>query len=168
MGEILEKLPMPGQGLGGAMHRIPALQWRTWLRLAFVEAGSDWRSLNRLKVENGVLADYGIIPEQSLRSAAFGVLPWHEPSGAVIGESLPTNGRFAVADPRTFEKRNCTLGVNRWNDHAGTITGNGRPMTGAFSVADPRRAEDRGEYGQFGVKHWHEPSQAVSTSAANA
>ncbi len=31
--------------------------------VAFVEAGSDWRSLNRLAVEDGVLRDYLIVPE---------------------------------------------------------------------------------------------------------
>ena len=36
------------------MHRLPALHWKTWVRLAFVEAGSDWRSLNRLRVEEDI------------------------------------------------------------------------------------------------------------------
>ncbi|WP_283842730.1 hypothetical protein [Burkholderia pyrrocinia] len=33
------------------------------MRLAFVEAGSDWRSLNKLAIENGHLRDYLIVPE---------------------------------------------------------------------------------------------------------
>src|SRR5262249_30177527 len=37
VGEVLDKLPLPGLGLGGPMHRMPALQWRTWVRLALVE-----------------------------------------------------------------------------------------------------------------------------------
>jgi hypothetical protein len=42
------------------MHRMPALHWNTWLRLAFVRAGADWRSLNDLRVDNGALLDFGI------------------------------------------------------------------------------------------------------------
>ena len=51
-----------GQARVGPMHRTPRLQWRTWVRLAFVEAGKDWRSLERLRVRDGVLADYLILP----------------------------------------------------------------------------------------------------------
>ena len=35
-----------------------------------------------------------------------------------------------------------------------------------FSVADPRRQEGRAEFGQYGVKAWHEPSQVVIGKAA--
>lgn len=68
------------------------------MRLAFVEAGSDWRSLNRLAVEDGHLRDYLIVPER--RNSALGVLDWHEHAGAVAGESLPSNGTLSIADPR--------------------------------------------------------------------
>ncbi len=53
VGEVLESLPLPGHPLGGPMHLLPNLQWKTWVRLAFVEAGSDWRSLNKLRVVDG-------------------------------------------------------------------------------------------------------------------
>ena len=42
------KLPLPGDPVAGVMHRVPALQWKTWVRLAFVPAGRDWRALNDL------------------------------------------------------------------------------------------------------------------------
>ena len=45
------------------MHRIPSLEWKTWVRLAFVEAGSDWRSLNRLRVEVPKLRVLAIAPD---------------------------------------------------------------------------------------------------------
>jgi hypothetical protein len=45
VGEVLDRMPLPGDTpRGGPMHRVPALQWKTWVRLAFVEAGKDWRS----------------------------------------------------------------------------------------------------------------------------
>ena len=50
VGDVLGQMPLPGDELAGPMHRVPRLQWKTWVRLAFVEAGSDWRSLNKLAV----------------------------------------------------------------------------------------------------------------------
>ena len=63
VGSVLGRMPVPGDGRGGVMHRIPSLQWKTWVRLAFVEAGSDWRSLNKLAIEDGALRDFLICPE---------------------------------------------------------------------------------------------------------
>lgn len=42
VGEVLEHLPVPGPVPLLPMHRMPMLQWKTWVRLAFVEAGADW------------------------------------------------------------------------------------------------------------------------------
>ncbi|PTC36857.1 C-5 cytosine-specific DNA methylase [Pseudomonas paraeruginosa] len=44
VGDILGRMPLPGDiEAAGPMHRVPALQWKTWVRLALVRAGSDWR-----------------------------------------------------------------------------------------------------------------------------
>ncbi|HIE5943629.1 TPA: DNA cytosine methyltransferase [Burkholderia cepacia] len=144
VGTLLGRMPLPGNvEAAGPMHRVPSLQWKTWVRLAFVEAGSDWRSLNKLAVENGQLRDYLIVPER--RGGHLGVVDWNEPAGTVAGESLPTNGAFSVADPRgpADAAQYQQYGVLDWNDHAGTITGQKSPGQGTFSVADPRT----------GVKH---------------
>ena len=98
VGEVIGKLPLPGDPVAGPMHAIANLQWRTWVRLAFVEAGSDWRSLNRLCVVDGVLADYLIVPE--FGNGMLDVTEWSAPAGTVTGRSLPNNGAFSVADPR--------------------------------------------------------------------
>ncbi|PRH13507.1 DNA cytosine methyltransferase [Burkholderia gladioli] len=143
VGTLLGRMPLPGDPAAGPMHRIPSLQWKTWVRLAFVEAGSDWRSLNKLAVENGQLRDYLIVPER--RGGHLGVVGWSEPAGTVAGESLPTNGSFSVADPRgpANAAQYQQYGVRNWGDHSGTITGQKSPGQGTFSVADPRT----------GVKH---------------
>src|SRR5258708_19144801 len=100
VGDILGRMPLPGDVRAGPMHRVPALQWKTWVRLAFVEAGKDWRSLNRLKVVDGKLADYLIVPGADWEgSGQLGVTKWEEPSGAVAGASRAGNGKFSVADP---------------------------------------------------------------------
>ncbi|MHB1479394.1 MAG: DNA cytosine methyltransferase [Acidithiobacillus ferrooxidans] len=136
VGDILGRMPIPGDPSGGAMHRVPSLQWKTWVRLAFVEAGGDWRSLNKLAVQDGTLKDYLILPER--RAHYLGVNAWNAPSGTISGRGGVTNGRYAVADPRLEEIHDGTLGVLPWEQASGAVTASGRPMTGRFSVADPR------------------------------
>lgn len=169
VGEILERLPLPGLidpdgvPIGGPMHRVPRLQWKTWVRLAFVEAGSDWRSLNKLRVENGVLADYGIAPETF--NEAFGVCDWIEPSGTITGHTnRPASGKFAVADPRGFATDETDfhgLRVNGWQESAGAITGQRSPGSSAQSVADPR-VNGHAKSVQLGVRPWNEPAGVVT------
>ncbi len=144
VGTLLGRMPLPGDiGAAGPMHHVPSLQWKTWVRLAFVEAGSDWRSLNKLAIENGHLRDYLIVPD--MHNGVLGVNRWEEPCGVVAGASRPGNGSFSVADPRgpADAAQYQQYGVLDWNDHAGTITGQKSPGQGTFSVADPRT----------GVKH---------------
>lgn len=164
VGTVLGRMPLPGDQRGGAMHRIPSLQWKTWVRLAFVEAGSDWRSLNKLAVQDGYLRDFLVVPER--RGGHLGVVDWSEPAGTVAGESLPTNGAFSVADPRApadaLHYRN--FGVVQWEDSSGAIIGVKSPGQGMFSVADPRaRPSTRWNHGQnYGVVPWNDPSGTIS------
>ena len=137
VGEVIGRLPLPGDPAGGVMHRVPALQWKTWVRLAFVEAGSDWRSLNRLAVVDGALSDYLIVPE--FRGGYLGVNSWEDHTGTVAGRSTPSNGSFSVADPRfPAGGEYGQLGVRAWDESTGTVTGQRSPIQGGFSVADPR------------------------------
>lgn len=160
VGDVLGRMPLPGDPAGGPMHRVPRLQWKTWVRLAFVRAGSDWRSLNELVVEDGVLRDYLIVP--SRRDDYLGVTGWDQHSATVSGRGGPTNGRYAVADPRS------TTGfggggkyiVTPFNSPANTVISGSTTGNGAFSVADPRF--DGHEYGQYGVRRWDESVGAVS------
>ena len=163
VGDILGRMPLPGDPAGGVMHRVPHLQWKTWVRLAFVEAGSDWRSLNKLEIENGYLRDYLIVPEY--RSGYLGVNRWEDTVGTVAGRSTPSNGAFSIADPREFSGvHDGILGVRCWSEPSGTVTGNGRPMTGVFSVADPRFTHScQWHDGQaYGVRRWDETTGTVA------
>lgn len=139
VGTVLGRMPLAGDvERAGPMHRVPALQWKTWVRLAFVEAGSDWRSLNRLQVEDGQLSDYLIVPE--FHNGYLGVRHWEEPAGTVAGSSLPGNGAFSVADPRAAAgaAQYQQYGVLGMDDTAGAVIGVKSPGQGTFSVADPR------------------------------
>lgn len=79
VGDILRRMPLPGDPGAGPMHRVPRLQWKTWVRLAFVEAGGDWRSLNRLALEDGQLRDYLIVPD--MHGGTYGVRRWGQSVG---------------------------------------------------------------------------------------
>jgi site-specific DNA-cytosine methylase len=163
VGEVIGKLPLPGDPVAGAMHRVPALQWQTWVRLAFVPAGKDWRALNDLAVIDGRLRDFGIAPETPLRSGAYGVCAFDDPMGTVQGESLPSNGKFAVADPRCGDWQADVLGVRPWEEPTGTVAGRSSPTNGAYSVADPRPGYGEATHRNvLGVKDWNEPAGVVT------
>ncbi len=139
VGSILGRMPMAGDvEAAGPMHRVPALQWKTWVRLALVQAGKDWRSLNDLVIEDGYLRDLVIVPEY--RAGYLGVHDWKDTTGTVAGRSHPTNGAFSIADPRAKAGalQYQQYGVRRWGETSGAVIGVKSPGQGTFSVADPR------------------------------
>lgn len=148
VGDILGRMPLAGDvEAAGPMHRVPALQWKTWVRLALVEAGKDWRSLNDLEIEDGYLRDLIIVPEAY--TGYLGVNQWDRSIGTVAGRSSPTNGAFSIADPRSKAGalQYQQYGVRRWGDTSGAVIGVKSPGQGTFSVADPRRAG--GGFGKY-------------------
>lgn len=163
VGDVLGRMPLAGDvEAAGPMHRVPALQWKTWVRLAFVEAGSDWRSLNRLQVEEGYLKDFLIVP--AFRSGYLGVHKWDESMGTVAGESLPSNGAFSVADPRApaGSLQYQQYGVRHWNERSGAVIGVKSPGQGTFSVADPRHHGPAKHNNEFRIVPWEGAAGAVT------
>jgi len=141
VGSILGRMPMAGDiEAAGPMHRVPSLHWKTWVRLALVQAGKDWRSLNDLAIEGGYLRDFVIVPEAY--GGYLGVNKWDDSMGVVAGRSRPTNGAFSVADPRARDGalQYQQYGVRRWDETSGAVIGVKSPGQGTFSVADPRPA----------------------------
>jgi site-specific DNA-cytosine methylase len=164
VGSVLGRMPVPGDGRGGVMHRIPALQWKTWVRLAFVEAGSDWRSLNKLAVEDGALRDYLICPE--MRNGVLGVREWDAPMGVVPGRSLPLNGAYSVADPRYKGQDYSQYGVLKFDEHMGAVSGQSKPGGGKYTIADPRMSPSASRhYNLYRVIHWDKSSNVVAGSS---
>ena len=161
VGDILGRMPLPGDPAGGVMHRIPSLQWKTWVRLAFVEAGSDWRSLDKLAIEDEILKDYLILPER--RDDYLGVTSWDSPSATVSGRGGVTNGRYAVADPRFQGSAEYgQYGVRDWKESIGAVSGQSAPGGGRYAVADPR-VEDI-HHGVLGVLPWDGTGGAVTSA----
>lgn len=160
VGSVLGRMPLPGDLAGGPMHRVPSLQWKTWVRLAFVEAGSDWRSLNRLNVVDGRLADYLIVPDY--RAGFLGVCDWRQPAGTVQGRSGPTNGAFSVADPRFISGGNDygQYGVCPWDMTMGAVINVKSPGQGMFAVQDPRPPQGP-LFSKYAVTHWSSRSGTV-------
>jgi site-specific DNA-cytosine methylase len=163
VGEVLEKFPLPGDLAAGPMHRVPALQWKTWLRLAFVEAGSDWRSLNKLRIVDGHVADYGLIPDAEYHNGALGVQSWDEAAGTVTANGRPHSGTFSVADPRIDgHAKSVQMGVRRWGQTAGVVTGKMFAGGGPNSVADPRLQGSPRFNNTFRIVRWGDNSPAIA------
>jgi site-specific DNA-cytosine methylase len=167
VGDVIWRFPLPGDAAAGPMHRMRALQWRTWVRLAFVEAGSDWRSLKKLNVTEGVLSDYGIVPAREWYRTALGVQRWTDPSNTVTSEARPQNGAFSVADPRPgYTGEFQQLGVNPWDKPVGTVSGQSAPGGGAYSVADPRPPDSWEGHGKYSITPFDAPTNSVIGASA--
>lgn len=169
IGEALEQLPMPEDPRGGAMHRLPRLQWQTWMRLACIKAGKDWRSLQDLAVVDGYLRDICLI-RRDWHADALGVREWSDASGTVKGRSHATNGAFSIADPRFTGAKprfNNVYRLVRWDEGSPAITGGGTPSAGALSVADPRLASGAlGQHaGKMHLQLWDEPVRTITGTA---
>lgn len=166
VGEVLDRMPLPGDvARAGPMHRVPALQWKTWVRLAFVEAGKDWRSLNSLRVEDGFLKDFAIAPDTAWQSGVLGVNRWDEHTGVVPGRSSPTNGAHSVADPRSEMWGTGQAGVSKWEDPAPTVTSARSPLQNRGAVADPRPQQKNQSFSQYGVRPWEDPAATVTSQS---
>ena len=167
VGDVLGRMPLPGDiERGGPMHRVPLLQWQTWVRLAFVEAGSDWRSLKRLRVENGQLSDFRLEPDMDWRNGVLGVQAWGEPAGTVTGNARPGAGAFSVADPRRTDGVAAfgQYGVKRWDETSQTVIGKAAVGAGHFGVADPRHDGPAKFSNVYRVIEWNRHASAVTSS----
>ncbi|CAJ1000999.1 DNA cytosine methyltransferase [Brevibacillus aydinogluensis] len=163
IGEVLGPLPLPDDPAGGKMHRLPRLQWKTWVRLALIPAGGDWQDLEKIEWEN-----YRIQYEP--RKGAMAVGEWDQPSGAVTGAAGfgRSNGTQAVADPRlTLENMFPSgYGVQEWDKPAQTIRAAGRIMNAPVSIADPRTGFKEGTHGAiYRVLRFDEPANTVTGAA---
>lgn len=164
VGDVLGRMPLPGDLTAGPMHRMPALQWKTWVRLAFVETGSDWRSLNKLAIEDGKLRDYLLVPE--CYHGYLGVNTWDKPVGTVAGRTNPGNGNFSIADPRYSGKEYSQYGVLKFEESMGAVSGQSAPGGGKYSVADPRMVDSQHrQNGIYRVVEFDKASHAVTGAA---
>ncbi|MBQ4899335.1 DNA cytosine methyltransferase [Paenibacillus sp. Marseille-P2973] len=145
IGDVIGQLPSPGDIVaGGPLHRLPRLQWKTWMRLALIPPGGDWRDLNKVDWKN-----LRVIHEP--RRGAFEVADWGEPSRAVTSSAGPgrSNGVTSVADPRlqiNGEGKTNLYRVQSTESSAACVTGATGPNQGAGCIADPSLKERPGRH----------------------
>lgn len=171
IGDVIGHLPLPEHPALGVMHRLPRLTWRTWVRLALIPAGKDWRALHELQVCDGYLRDIGIMPiEAGWHADALGVRSMDATAGTVKGRSMPTNGPFSVADPRLDcdagdshgRRHNNVYRLFRWDETCGTVTAGSGPAAGGQSVADPRITSMGQHSGKMHVQVYAGPARTVT------
>ncbi|WP_274362726.1 DNA cytosine methyltransferase [Paenibacillus thermotolerans] len=162
IGDIIGPLPMPGDTeRGGPLHRLPNLQWKTWVRLALIPAKGDWRDLNKIDWEQ-----YRILHEP--RGGAYAVEEWNETSRTVTGTAGPgrSNGAAAISDPRSGFKdgtHTSIYQVCKFEEPGTTVTGAHRPNNGAISISDPRLNKQDGKHpGVYRIVRADEPAPTVT------
>jgi len=136
IGDVIGSLPAPGDTTaGGPLHRLPRLQWKTWMRLALIPAGGDWRDLNKVDYQS-----LRVVHEP--RRGAYEVADWEETSRAVTSTAGPgrSNGVTAVSDPRLQiggDGKTNLLRIQPADNPAVCVTGAAGPNQGAACLADP-------------------------------
>ncbi|WP_331700215.1 DNA cytosine methyltransferase [Paenibacillus sp. IITD108] len=110
IGDILASLPAPNDNnKGGPLHRLPNLQWKTWLRLALIPAGGNWRNLNDIEYGNLLVSqdsNFESISDISLNIGGHGktnllrVQPFKEAAVCVTGAAGPHQGAACISDER--------------------------------------------------------------------
>lgn len=173
IGDALGPLPLPDAPEAGPLHRLPRLQWLTWVRLALIPAGGDWRDLQAIIPESVRIVPHGgdeswaltdpRIPgdNDARHSNIYRVTPWDEAFGTV------TSGKDqAICDPRlNHDCRGGAFKVTAWGETANTVIGSGQlgGSSSTAAVADPRppqRANRRS--GQYAVCGWDAPCGTVT------
>lgn len=154
IGEVLEYLPLPGDTeRGGPHHRLPKLEWKTWVRLGLIPAGGDWRDLNDLDWWN-----YRITYEPR-GAGAYGVQDWNRTGNTVIGNARinGSSAGAAISDPRldiNGDGKANLYRILRYDKTAQCITGAVGPSNGAICVADPRLSERENRHpGVYSIAH---------------
>jgi len=173
VGEVLGEFPLPNTEGVGPMHQLAALKWKTWLRLALIEPGKDWRYLQQLEVLDGYLKDHKIAPmEANWHTGPLGVTPWKATATTITGRGGPTNGAFNIADPRLKPGRfNNVFRIVRFDEPSPAVTGGGSPSAGGLAIADPRPRAWRGGRktfeggGHYGIVAWDSTMGTVTGHA---
>ncbi len=162
IGDVIGPLPAPGDTeAGGPLHRLPNLQWKTWVRLALIKAGGDWRDLQDVPYEQ-----YRIVHEA--RGGAYAIEEWNKTSRTITGTAGPgrSNGAAAVSDPRVNFKgstHGAIYRVCRYNQPGPTVTGAHGPNNGAISISDPRLKDRAGRHpGVYRIIRSDEPAPCVT------
>lgn len=161
IGEVIGLISSPDDPAMGPLHRLPNLQWKTWVRIALIPAGKDWRYLKTINPEQ-----YRIQHEPR-GCGPYGVQKYDEPASTVIGNArIGGSNAAAVADPSVNFKEGTHQAIYRvvkWDEPGKTVTGAFRPNNGAMCIPDPRIKADKGKHpGVYRVVKYDEPGPCVT------
>ena len=149
IGDVIGPMAMPDDPGCGRLHRLPRLTWRTWVRLALIPAGGDWRDL----AKSGREWFHG----------AYGIVPWDKPCGTVTSGGAPSCHPACVADPRLgYKPRKGAYKIGRFDEPATAIVGaaNVRGSNCMAAIADPRGLG--GHLSKYRVRDWDKPAGTVT------
>jgi site-specific DNA-cytosine methylase len=165
IGDVIGPLAMPDAVECGPMHRLPRLKWRTWVRLALIPAGGDWRDLQKIAPDEFRLA------HEPRGGGPWGVQKFDEASGTVTGSaSVKGSNATSVGDPRIGSSPRCgAYRVVRWSDTAPTVVGAGRVSrsNGAAIVADARVGDKKIFNGAMRVQRFDKVGGTVTGGRAH-
>ena len=159
IGEVIGPIPTPDDPTAGPMHRLPRLQWKTWVRLALIPAGGDWRDLQDIKPEQYCI-------EHVPRDCSFGVQAWDEPSNTVTGNMrVGGSSASAIPDPR-LNPRDSRHGnvhqITKWDESSNCVTGT-RFGSGAPAAGDVRvDFKESTHHAIYRISKYDEPGNTVT------
>lgn len=149
-GEVIRALPLPNDPKAGPLHRLSNLSLITWLRLAFVRAGADHRSIPQaVELWSKGLLRAPVAPGQDPHEVIRRYHVNHPGEAAhTVCASNGSNGNGYVADDRPFAQM--PLDHPAWNGSYGvmdpaataeTVRGRADVRTGPAAIADSRCAQ---------------------------
>ncbi len=142
LGDEILRLPLPFDPAAGEMHTLPKLEHKTWLRLALIPPGGDWRDLQRW-------APGTFAVSRTPFNNVYQVLELGEAAPTVTSGATPTSGGPAVPDPRLSDRPHRHTTKFQVGDPAAparTVTGTMDVHAGAMSAVDPRMAFRAGRH----------------------
>ena len=132
VGEVLSRLPLPGDPAAGPLHALPKISTLNWMRLAAIPPGGDWRDIP------------GTVVEGKKRREVF--RRYHTCAWSGVSPTIASGGTNApnyVADVRVPTARyGMNMRVAAWGASSWCVTGATDVQAGAPSVADLRIEAD--------------------------
>jgi site-specific DNA-cytosine methylase len=134
--EVIGEMPLPidpdhppadMDAAGGPMHMSPRLQWKTWVRLALIPPGGDWRDLQKIRP-----GEYSIVPVPG-RPKHFDIVR----TDSLMGAGAPVTGDLQQAHMARGDAHPMKYEISDGSEPSPTVTAS-RFGSGAPAVADPR------------------------------